>query len=141
MLNVHAAGGEAMLRAAVEAREGTEVLLIGVTALTSLDEQPLRVADQARRVRASGLDGVVASVRETALIKQTCGEPFVVVTPGIRPADGASDDQRRTATPGEAVTAGSDFLVVGRPVTAAVDPLRAAERILDEMRHAVPDPA
>jgi orotidine-5'-phosphate decarboxylase len=141
MLNVHAAGGEAMLRAAVAAREGTEVLLIGVTALTSLDENPLRVADQARRVRASGLDGVVASARETALIKQTCGERFVVVTPGIRPADAASDDQRRTATPGEAVTAGSDFLVVGRPVTAAADPLRAAERILDEMRHAVPDPA
>jgi orotidine-5'-phosphate decarboxylase len=141
MLNVHAAGGEAMLHAAAAAREGTEVLLVGVTALTSLDEDPARVADQARRVQAAGLDGVVASAREATLIKKSCGERFVVVTPGIRPGNTATDDQRRTATPGEAISAGSDFLVVGRPVTAAADPLKAAQRILDEMRCAVPDPA
>ena len=141
MLNVHAAGGEAMLRAASAAREGTDVLLLGVTALTSLDEDPAYVVEQARRVQAAGLDGVVASAREVALIKRACGERFVVVTPGIRPAEAAPDDQRRTATPGEAMTAGSDFLVVGRPVTAAADPLKAAERILDEMRHALPSPA
>jgi len=136
MVNVHAAGGEAMLRAAAGAR-GAGVLLIGVTVLTSLQDDPLTVADQARRVQEAGLDGVVASAREAALIKQACGDRFLVVTPGIRPADAPEDDQRRTATPGEAVAAGSDFLVVGRPITAARDPAQAAERILDEMRDAV----
>jgi orotidine-5'-phosphate decarboxylase len=136
MVNVHAAGGEAMLRAAADAR-GAGVLLIGVTVLTSLQDDPLTVADQARRVQEAGLDGVVASAREAALIKQACGDRFLVVTPGIRPADAPEDDQRRTATPGEAVAAGSDFLVVGRPITTARDPAQAAERILDEMRDAV----
>jgi orotidine-5'-phosphate decarboxylase len=141
MVNVHAAGGEAMLRAAAATREGAGVLLIGVTALTSLAEDPLTVAEQARLVQAAGLDGVVASAREAALIKATCGPRFLVVTPGIRPAGAPGDDQHRTATPGEAVAAGSDYLVVGRPITAAPDPLQAAERILGEMHDAVAGPA
>jgi len=146
ILNVHASGGLRMMRAARAAVEGmtSRPLVIGVTVLTSLapeelrdeagvarplDAQALALAQLARR---AGLDGVVASVAETAAIKAACGRDFVVITPGIRPAP-AEDDQRRVATPRAALAAGADFLVVGRPITQAPDPAAACATILDEM--------
>jgi orotidine-5'-phosphate decarboxylase len=133
MVNVHTAGGGDMMRAAADARAGASVSLIGVTALTSTEEDVARVVELAHQAREAGLDGVVASPRETAAIKARCGVSFLVVTPGIRPAFVAGDDQRRSMTPGAAVRSGSDYLVVGRPVLTAPDPVRAVERILDEM--------
>lgn len=133
MVNVHISGGDEMMRAAAEARGGTPAYVIGVTALTSADEDVSRIVAMARRARLAGLDGVVASPREAAPIKAACGESFVVVTPGIRPSSVPADDQRRTATPADAVEGGSDFLVIGRPVLYAPDPMEAVERILDEM--------
>jgi orotidine-5'-phosphate decarboxylase len=158
MLNVHASGGSAMLDAARRAadvaagrRGGSRPLVIAVTVLTSLDGAALaavgvaadprdQVVRLARLAQAAGLDGVVASPRETAAIRQACGPDFVIVTPGIRGGSAASgpDDQQRTATPGGAVEAGSSYLVVGRPVTAAADPRGAAARIVEEMRRASP---
>ena len=133
MVNVHISGGDEMMRAAAESRGSAPVYMIGVTALTSVDEDVARIVEMARSAGAAGLDGVVASPRETAAIKAACGAPFVVVTPGIRLSPIASDDQRRTATPAAAVEGGSDFLVVGRPVLTAPDPLEAVERIVDEI--------
>lgn len=151
MMNVHASGGRPMMEAARRAAEtsaeatGSRPLVIAVTVLTSLaaddltsiglphspDDQVLRLAALAQ---ASGLDGVVASPRETAAIRRACGPDFVIVTPGIRGggATAAPDDQQRTLSPAEAVAAGSSFLVVGRPITAAKDPREAAERIAKE---------
>ena len=151
VLNVHASGGAAMLRAAGEAaakasKEFTvpRPLVIGVTVLTSLDRRALetevgvsasvdahvlRLAEQAR---AAGLDGCVASPREIRLLRNALGRAWVIVTPGIRPVD-RDDDQVRTATPGAAVAAGADYLVVGRPITAAPDPVAAARRIVEEI--------
>lgn len=147
MVNVHAAGGRAMMeaarRAAEESGQGSaRPLVVAVTVLTSLvagdlaatgvDGSPL---DHARRLaelaRQAGLDGVVASPQETAAIRAACGPDFLIVTPGIRGggAPAAADDQRRTLSPADAVQAGSSFLVVGRPITAAPDPRAAATRI------------
>jgi orotidine-5'-phosphate decarboxylase len=148
MVNVHAAGGSAMMAAARRAadeheeRGGTRPLVIAVTVLTSMDgpaleevglrttplDQVLRLADLARR---SGLDGVVASPRETAAIRAVTGSDFVIVTPGIRggSAEAHADDQKRTMAPAEASAAGATYLVVGRPITGAPDPRAAAERI------------
>ena len=142
MLNVHASGGAAMLRAAAAAlsRLPSRPLLIAVTVLTSMDadelqgvgvalpppEQVLRLAGLARD---SGLDGVVASAREVRLIRERLGENFLCVTPGIRPGGAAADDQRRTMTPREALLAGSSYLVIGRPVTRAPDPAAALESL------------
>ena len=153
MLNVHAGGGRPMLDAAKRAADeaagptGMRPLVIAVTVLTSMsagdlqavgvpaspDDQVLRLADLARSV---GLDGVVASPRETAAIRQACGPDFLIVTPGIRGggAKAAPDDQQRTLSPAEAVAAGSSYLVVGRPITAAADPRAAAELIKSEVR-------
>ncbi len=152
MLNVHASGGSAMLRAAVQAaKEGAEAvncakpLVIAVTVLTSLDESILReevgvgrtVAEQvvalARLAQDSGCDGVVASPQEIAVIRDACGAEFLIVTPGVRPAGGELGDQKRVMTPAEAVRAGADYLVVGRPLTAASDPIAAAHAINDEI--------
>lgn len=152
MFNVHAAGGAEMMRRAREAAdEGAAAagrrrpLVIAVTVLTSLDARALRdevgvsrdpaaqVAFWAERARAAGLDGVVCSPREVAVVKAACGADFLTVAPGVRPAGAASGDQRRVATPAGAVAAGADYLVVGRPVTADPDPLAAARRIAEEM--------
>ena len=153
MLNVHAAGGTAMLEAARSAadRRAAELgverpLVIAVTVLTSLDadaledvgvsaaplEQAVRLA---RLARAARLDGVVASPQETAAIRQACGEGFVIVTPGIRGGSAATgpDDQKRTMAPADAVAAGSSYLVVGRPITGAKDPHAAALKISAEL--------
>jgi orotidine-5'-phosphate decarboxylase len=149
MVNVHASGGTRMMRAAADAareraarRNLAPPLVIGVTVLTSLNiealaetgvrspviEQVLRLADLAQ---AAGLDGVVASPQETALIRKRCGPSFTIVTPGIRggPSVSARDDQERTMAPAEAIQAGASYLVVGRPVIGADDPRAAAEGI------------
>ena len=150
MLTVHASGGAAMMRAAAEAaREGgaNRPLVLGVTVLTSLGAEDLAatglsgpVPDQvmrlARLAQASGLDGVVCSAREAAALRAECGADFKLVVPGIRPAGAAAGDQKRTATPAEAMAAGADYLVIGRPVTGAGDPAQAARAIIDEIEAA-----
>jgi orotidine-5'-phosphate decarboxylase len=151
MVNVHASGGRAMLEAARQAagQAAERPLVVAVTVLTSLDENDLRavgVADSprvqvtrlARLARGVGLDGVVASPLEAADVRQACGPGFLIVTPGIRGggAEAAPDDQQRTLSPAGAIQAGSSYLVVGRPVTAAPDPRIAARRIVDEMHAA-----
>jgi orotidine-5'-phosphate decarboxylase len=151
MLNVHASGGRKMMEAAVEgAREGSSdrnrPLVLAVTVLTSLGSEDLAevgldLGAEAAAVRLAclaqraGLDGVVASSREIAAIRRTCGPDFVVVSPGIRPESALADDQTRIATPEQAIRAGADYLVVGRPVTAAVDPAAAADAIVGEMEN------
>lgn len=144
MVNVHASGGERMMNAAREALEqgvGKRPLLIAVTVLTSmepadlsgvgivrtLDEQVLHLA---RLTQQCGLDGVVCSAREVAGLRATLGENFCLVTPGIRLADSPADDQRRTLTPAAAVAAGSDYLVIGRPITQAADPVATCKAII-----------
>jgi orotidine-5'-phosphate decarboxylase len=148
MVNVHASGGSAMMRAAAQAAHDTATrtgaarpLVIGVTVLTSMDEAALaevgttrplleQVVHLARLAQAAGLDGVVASPQEIAAIRAACGPDFQIVTPGIRPAgQEGSDDQARTLTPRDAVAAGATYLVIGRPITAAADPRAAAEAI------------
>jgi orotidine-5'-phosphate decarboxylase len=145
MLTVHAAGGEAMLRAAAEAAGGA--LVLGVTILTSLDEEqlqqigyaapPLESAVRLARIaRSAALGGVVASPHEIRAIREACGPAFVILTPGIRPAGSDSGDQRRTMTPVEALRAGADYIVVGRPITGATARRDAAARIVAEMERA-----
>ncbi len=152
-LTVHAGGGAAMLRAAAAA--ATEAgpaapKLLGVTVLTSLDDAALAelglpgtTAERARRwaalCRAAGLAGVVASAREAAAIRRECGPGFLIVTPGVRPAGVAPNDQARVATPAEALRAGADYLVVGRALTAAQDPDRALAELQAEIETAEED--
>ena len=137
---VHAAGGEAMLRACAH----ESMLVLGVTILTSLGEADLlqigfggNAVENAVRLaqlsQASGLRGVVASPLEIGAIREACGKDFVILTPGIRPAGSEAGDQRRTMTPREAVAAGADYIVVGRPITGAADPRSAALRIVDSL--------
>lgn len=153
MINVHAAGGAAMMQAAVDAAGNASAkagrpspLMIAVTVLTSMDESALRATgversllDQVRALaiaaRRAGMHGVVASPRETAVIRDACGPDFVIVTPGIRGAAAGAEknDQARTMGPAEAVRAGSSYLVVGRPIIAAPDPRSAAEAIVREL--------
>lgn len=152
ILNVHASGGQAMMRAAVRAAREEAAnagvvcpLVVAVTVLTSIDREVLnnelgipgsveeRVTAWARMALEAGLDGVVASPREIKAIRQACGDDFVIITPGVRPAGAAAHDQKRTMTPGEAFRHGANYLVVGRPVTAAADPVRAAKSILEEI--------
>jgi orotidine-5'-phosphate decarboxylase len=133
MLTLHISGGSTMLEAAVEAarKEASLLkvkrpLLIGVTVLTSQETEPAEVVRLAKSGLASGLDGVVCSVREAACLKESIKERFFIVTPGIRPNSNIKDDQKRTATVKDAINAGSDFLVVGRPILEADEPLAAA---------------
>lgn len=149
LLTVHAAGGEAMLRAAAEAareaRGEARLRLLAITVLTSLDDAALatvmgagaKVEDTAGRLaglaRESGIDGAVCSVAEARAIRVSCGAEFLVVTPGIRLAGQSADDQRRVATPAVARAAGADYLVVGRSITAADDPAAALARIRAEV--------
>jgi orotidine-5'-phosphate decarboxylase len=153
MVNVHCSGGSAMMKAAAEAatRAAAQAsqprpLVIGVTVLTSMTDQALKeinvdtpmldqVVHLARLAKSSGLDGVVASPQEVRAIRSACGADFLLVTPGIRPADQqGKDDQARTMTPAEAMAAGATYLVIGRPITAAPDPKSAAEQILATLR-------
>jgi orotidine-5'-phosphate decarboxylase len=152
MADVHLLGGARMLDAALQGREdaasegSARPLLLGITVLTSMGpgDLPLPgagdpaglVLDLARLAKAAGLDGVVCSGHEVAAVKAACGADFLCLTPGIRPAGEASGDQRRTMTPAQAVAAGADFLVAGRPVTKAADPTAAARAMLEQMRGA-----
>jgi orotidine-5'-phosphate decarboxylase len=164
LLDVHALGGLEMMRAAAKARnesalpEGQRPKLLGVTILTSMDHVTLRTVGisgpassravkLARLAQRAGLDGVVASPKEVRAIRRACGKDFLVVVPGVRPeAAGGSgrktkrkaDDQARVATPAEAIRSGADYLVIGRPITAAPDPEAAARAILDEIGSALP---
>jgi orotidine-5'-phosphate decarboxylase len=145
MVNVHASGGRAMLGAAREAatRSGLE-RLVAVTLLTSLDAEALSElpiagppAEVATRLavlaKACGLDGVVCSATDLQQIRAACGPGFLTVVPGIRPAGAAVQDQKRVATPASAIAAGADVLVIGRPITAAKDPVEAVEAIAREV--------
>ncbi|MCL4316060.1 MAG: orotidine-5'-phosphate decarboxylase [Gammaproteobacteria bacterium] len=147
MMNVHALGGAKMLEAARNALDktgGSRPLLVAVTVLTSLDAHDLgeigltgtveeNVMRLARLTHAAGLDGVVCSPRETALLRGALGADFYLVTPGIRPSDSAADDQKRTLAPCEALQAGASYLVIGRPITRAPDPMQALRAIQSEI--------
>jgi orotidine-5'-phosphate decarboxylase len=154
LVNLHALGGTAMMRAAVQAVSAgvpmgaDRTRLLAVTILTSMDQKAIRdvgiggppkvrVVKLAKLAQKAGVDGVVASVQEAKAIRKTCGREFLIVTPGVRPKDkniGAKkDDQARTATPREAIKAGADFIVVGRPILAATDPRAATQEIVDEI--------
>lgn len=147
MVNVHAAGTKAMMAAALEGltrEDGTRPLLIAVTQLTSTSQETMRdellietpigetIARYARNAKEAGLDGVVCSPLEAGMVKEACGKDFLAVTPGIRFADSAADDQRRVTDPAEARRIGSDYIVVGRPITAAADPVAAYRRCVSE---------
>lgn len=163
MFNVHASGGRKMMEAAREGAlagcaGGKPPLVLAVTVLTSLSPADLhelgvagdpkdaviqlaRLAEHAvirlaRLAKSAGLDGVVASAREATAIRKACGPEFTIVTPGIRPAASAAQDQARVSTPADAILAGADYLVVGRPITAAQDPEAAADAIVAEIERA-----
>lgn len=142
MLTVHAAGGSKMLQAATEAKGHVQV--IAVTVLTSMHQDDLRplgvpgalqdhVARLAKLALAAGCEGVVSSAREVKCLRETLGNNFLVVTPGVRPAGAAHGDQARVVTPAEAVSLGATHIVVGRPITAAEDPAREAKKIIEEI--------
>ena len=147
MCNVHAAGTIEMMKAAIEGltrEDGTRPLLIAVTQLTSTSEERMQkelligaginetIVKYAQNTRDAGLDGVVCSPLEAGMVKEACGQEFFTITPGIRFADAAADDQVRITTPAKAREIGSDYIVVGRPVTAAADPVAAYERCVKE---------
>ncbi|QKI89138.1 orotidine-5'-phosphate decarboxylase [Thiomicrorhabdus xiamenensis] len=146
MVNVHASGGSKMMKAAKEALTGFEKppLLIAVTVLTSMQREDLaeigldiepkeQVLRLAKLTQDSGLDGVVCSAQETAMLRKELGEDFCLVTPGIRPAGSAANDQKRIMTPADALKSGSSYLVIGRPITQAVDPIKALQSINDSL--------
>jgi orotidine-5'-phosphate decarboxylase len=151
MVNVHASGGRRMMAAAREQLEQVKdnrTLLIAVTVLTSMERTDLaeigldldpmeQVVRLAKLTQSSGLDGVVCSAQEVAAIRAAIKQPFALVTPGIRPADAEQGDQRRIMTPGEAIRTGSDYLVIGRPITQASSPKDVAERIQQEVTAAL----
>ncbi len=153
-VNVHALGGTTMMRAATQAISAGVPMgadrprLLAVTVLTSMDQKAIRevgiggptksrVLKLAKLAQSAGVDGVVASVAEAKAIRKLCGREFLIVTPGVRPkagnAEETKNDQVRTATPKEAIKAGADFIVVGRPILAAADPRAAAQQIVDEI--------
>ena len=147
MVNVHASGGETMMRAATQSAEAAgegRPLVLGVTVLTSMDESDLQgigvessVPDQVMRLASlaqfSGLDGVVCSAREVEDLREHLGKDFKLVVPGIRPQWASSDDQKRIVTPAAAIAIGADYLVIGRPITGASDPVEAANKIAAEI--------
>ena len=152
IFNVHTSGGYEMMKAATEAAAKTsqdlgirKPLILGVTLLTSINQEILekeigikkrleeQVVHLAKLAKAAGFDGVVASSWEIKEIRKACGEDFVILTPGIRPTGKSSDDQKRVMTPQEAIKLGSDFLVIGRPIRNASNPVEAAKEILKEM--------
>jgi orotidine-5'-phosphate decarboxylase len=144
MLTIHLTGGRAMCEAAVTGRGISKILLLGVTVLTSLDDaalaeigfrgsvedEVLLLADLAKKV---GITGLVASSHELPILRQQFGSLFTIVVPGIRPGWAAAGDQRRILTPREAVDAGADYLVIGRPITTSPDPKTAVQRIIEEL--------
>ena len=155
MINMHASGGLMMMKAARASADDTAYkadiprpILLGVTLLTSIEEANFRLSFASARTlseqvvylaqlaQEAGLDGVVASPLEIEPIRRACGDNFLIVTPGIRPEWAETGDQRRITTPAEAIQRGADYIVVGRPIIEAEDPLEATEMILDEMREA-----
>ncbi|MCY3549269.1 MAG: orotidine-5'-phosphate decarboxylase [Candidatus Poribacteria bacterium] len=155
MINMHASGGLMMMKAARASADDAAYeaniprpILLGVTILTSIEETNFRLSFASARTlseqvvylaqlaQEAGLDGVVASPLEIESVRKACGDNFLIVTPGIRPEWAESGDQRRITTPAEAIRRGADYIVVGRPIIEAEDPLEAAEMILDEMREA-----
>ena len=144
MLTVHASGGIEMMRSAYEAAQ-SQTILLGVTVLTSIDEKMLKndlhietsikeyVSHLAKMAKIAGLSGVVASSEEIKHIRQTCGEDFLIVTPGIRLRDSDKDDQKRTSSPAQAINKGADLIVIGRSVTKASSPRYAMEMLLTEI--------
>jgi orotidine-5'-phosphate decarboxylase len=163
LLDVHALGGLEMMRAAAKMRDDAKASksapkLLAITILTSMDNAALRgvgisspasrhVVQLARLAKKAGMDGVVASPQEVRAIRKACGKDFLIVVPGIRPMVGGgptsngkhkTDDQARVATPAEAIRAGADFLVIGRPITGAPDPKAAAQAIIEEIGSALP---
>lgn len=145
LLTIHASGGADMIRAAMEARgDATDLSIVAVTVLTSLGTadmdaigQARPIADQVLRLgrlaKTSGASGVVASPQEVAMLRDALGPEFMLVVPGVRPAWASADDQKRVMTPADAVRAGADYLVIGRPITQSDDPADAAQRIADEI--------
>ena len=151
MFNLHALGGFEMMRKTVEASRVvaknlgiTRPIILAVTILTSMDEEGLKevgiqgpLIDEVGRLsllaQKSGVDGVVASPQEIGIIRQRCGERFLIVTPGIRHPSDKKDDQKRTLTPREAIEAGADYLVIGRPIKQAKDPIEAVQRIVEDI--------
>jgi orotidine-5'-phosphate decarboxylase len=166
LLDIHALGGSEMMRAATTARDEAKAAtsglpkLLAITILTSMDDAALRgvgiagpasrrVVQLARLAQKAGMDGVVASPQEIRAIRRACGEDFLIVVPGIRPVVGGgttpglkqkTDDQARVSTPADAIRAGADYLVIGRPITGAPDPKAAAHAILAEISSALPRP-
>jgi orotidine-5'-phosphate decarboxylase len=155
LVNVHALGGTTMMSAAVQAISAGVPMgadrprLLAVTVLTSMDQRSIRevgiggppksrVLKLAKLAQSTGVDGVVASVQEAKAIRKLCGREFLIATPGVRPRDknAKQDDQARTATPREAIKAGADFVIVGRPILTAPDPRAAAQEIVDEIASA-----
>ncbi|NNF12668.1 MAG: orotidine-5'-phosphate decarboxylase [Gemmatimonadetes bacterium] len=148
LLTVHAAGGPTMLEAAARARSG-DLALLAVTVLTSLSPDEMgtvwdreirsvreEVGRLARIAHGAGVNGVVASALEASWLRSHFGDDFLIVTPGIRPAGSSADDQDRVSTPADAVRAGSDYLVIGRPITQAPDPAAALASVMEEIRSA-----
>lgn len=142
MTNLHTQGGSAMMRKGLLSAKGP--LLIGVTVLTSMAEKDLtelgivkpvkeQVLTLARLAKESGLNGIVASPQEASAIRSACGTDFLIVTPGVRPSSSEKNDQQRTATPAEAVAAGADYIVVGRPILEAKDPVEVVQSIVREL--------
>jgi orotidine-5'-phosphate decarboxylase len=146
--NIHVAGGEAMMRASLEAARSVDpkIRVLGVTVLTSIDDAELRKVGQAgpapaqverlaRLAKTTGLDGVVCSAQEIEIVRRAAGKDFLIVTPGIRPAGADLADQRRVTTPTDALASGANILVIGRPITGAADPARAARQIAEQLDH------
>ena len=150
LLTLHASSGAAVMRAAREAAGSVSKRpkLLAVTVLTSFDAATLREIGMAgsletravalaRLAKKTGMDGVVCSAHEARAIRRACGPKFVILIPGVRPRSGAANDQSRIATPAEAIRAGADYLVIGRPITAARDPRSAVLAIVNEIRSAM----